>query len=152
MTLNNMTISNGHIVSTSDTSYVCYCRAVGGVTNGYVAYSADGHIQNIGWCADLPQETSAVVTTGQNVTATVASISFARDGYVVVVVDDISDICIHPKWSGREDRTYEAYAEPSVITFPTTGTIDSTTRQLPLATYGMPAVDGVADKLDLENS
>lgn len=150
MKLDDMTISNGYITSATG-KYVCYCKAVGGVTNGYVAYSENGYIENIGWCASEPQESSEVITTGQNVTSTLASITFNDDGYVVVVVNNISDLCIHPKWSGAADEQYEEYVEPSIITFPTTGTLNSTTVQLPLATYGMPAIGAIADKMDLES-
>jgi hypothetical protein len=103
MKLDNMTISNGYITSATG-KYVCYCKAVGGVTNGYVAYSENGYIENIGWCASEPQESSEVITTGQNVTSTLASITFNDNGYVVVVVSNISDLCIHPKWSGATDE------------------------------------------------
>lgn len=150
MVLTDMTISNGHITS-QEGKYLCYCKAVGGVTNGYVAYSANGVIENIGWCASLPQESGEVTTTGQTLTATVASITFNNNGYVVVVVTDPDDLCIHPKWSGRADTTYSDYVAPSTITFPTTGTLDETTVSLPIGSYGMPALNGVADRLDLYN-
>ena len=150
MVLNDMTISSNGYITGEEGSYVCYCKAVGGVTNGYVAYSEGGHIINIGWCASLPQESSNVVLTGASVTDTLASIPFNTDGYVVVALDSTSDICIHPKWSGAADTTYEEYVEPSVITFPTTGTRNGSTVQLPLATYGMPAIGVVADTMDLE--
>ena len=149
MVLSNMTISNGYIVDTSN-KYICYCKAVGGVTNGYVAYSESGAIENIGWCDSIPQESSPVITTNNNVTSTLASIPFNEDGYVVVVTTDINDICIHPKWSGSADTQYEEYVNPSVITFPTTGTLNGATVSLPLATYGIPSVGSVADKMDLE--
>lgn len=149
MVLNNCTIANGYITSETG-KYICYCKAVGGVTNGYVAYSSGGYITDIGWCASLPQESTAVSTTNKQVTSTVASIPFSQNGYVVVVVTDVSDICIHPKWSGVADIEYEAYIAPSVITFPTTGMLDGSTVTLPLASYGMPAVGTIADRLDLD--
>ena len=149
MVLNNCTIANGYITSETG-KYICYCKAVGGVTNGYVAYSSSGYITDIGWCASLPQESIVVSTANKQVTSTVASIPFSQNGYVVVVVTDISDICIHPKWSGVADMEYEAYTAPSVITFPTTGMLDGATVTLPLASYGMPAVGTIADRLDLD--
>lgn len=150
MVLNDMTISSNGYITGEEGSYVCYCKAVGGVTNGYVAYSVGGHITGIGWCASLPQESSDVVLTGASVTSTLASIPFDTNGYVVVSLDSTSDICIHPKWSGAADTTYEEYVEPSVITFPTTGTRNGTTVTLPLTSYGMPAIGTVADRMDLE--
>lgn len=149
MVLENMTISNGYIVGAQG-SYVCYCKAVGGVDNGYVAYSEGGYITDIGWCADLPQEGREVVTDNQIVTTTLASIPFEENGYVVVVTSNINDLCIHPKWSGRADEEYEEYVSPSVINFPTTGLINNISYTLPLATYGMPAIGNVADRLNLD--
>ena len=150
MVLNNMTISSNGYITGENNSYVCYCKAVGGVTNGYVAYSSGGHIKNIGYCASLPQEASAVVLTGTSASATMATVQFNTSGYVVVSMDSAADICIHPKWSGAADLTYETYVAPSVITLPSIGTVNAQTRQLPLATYGMPAIGAVADKMDLE--
>lgn len=149
MILNNMAFSNNVIVEATG-KYICYCKAVGGVTNGYVAYSQGGYIEDIGWCASVPQESVEVVTTNKNVTTTLASIPFDSDGYVVVVVSDPTGLCIHPKWSGTADEQYEDYVSPSIITFPTTGTLNGATVTLPLATYGMPSINSVADILDLE--
>jgi len=92
---------------------VCYCRAKGGVTNGYVAYSSGGYIVDIGWCADVPALGSDVVSTGASVTNELASIPFDDDGYVIVVANSMTDLCIHPKWSGAADNDYAAYVEPS---------------------------------------
>ena len=93
-------ISGGKIASNAGT-YVCYCRAVGGVTNGYVAFSSAGYISNIGWCAMLPAIGSDVVTTGAAITSTLSSIPFDDNGYVIVVVSDMDDLCVHPKWSAK---------------------------------------------------
>lgn len=146
MYIQDASIVNGKIASNSGT-YIAYCHAKGGVDNGYVAYSANAYIRNIGWCANLPTIDESVVTTGGSSSGTLASIPFNEDGYVVVVVTNISDLCIHPKWSGIEDTKYEDYVAPDVITLPTTS-IDS--QALPLNSYGMPAVGNVADRLNLD--
>ena len=146
MYIQNATINNNVITSNSGT-YLCYCHAKGGVTNGYVAYSSGGHIRDIGWCENLPDIGEYVVTTGQSVSSTLASIPFDDDGYVVVVVTSMNDLCIHPKWSGSADTEYEAYVAPSVINLPTTD-VENTT--IPIGDYGMPAVGSVADRLNLD--
>ena len=145
MYIENATISEGTI--TSGSNYIAYCRAKGGVDNGYVAYSENEYIENIGWVEELPDIGSTVVTTNTSVTSVLASVVFADDGYVVVEVTDMSDLCVHPKWSGSADTDYAAYVEPSVIEFPTE---DLEENDLPLKTYGMPRIGAVADKLDLD--
>lgn len=146
MYIQNATISNGKIVGNNNT-YVCYCYAKGGVPNGYVAYSEGAYIRNIGWCEDLPAINETVITTGSSVSNTLASIPFEQDGYVVVVTTDISDLCIHPKWSGSADTDYQAYVAPSVINLPT---VDINDTVIPIGSYGMPAVSNIADRLNLD--
>ena len=145
MVIDNATFASGTIASGANT--VAYCRAKGGVDNGYVAYSEGEYIVGIGWCAALPEIGSAVVTTGASVAASLASIPFNNDGYVVVEVTDTSDLCIHPKWSGAADTDYAEYVEPSVITFPL---VDVEDVDLPLKTYGIPRIGAVPDTLDLD--
>lgn len=145
MVIDNATFAGGTIASGVNT--VAYCRAKGGVDNGYVAYSEGEYIVGIGWCAALPEVGSAVVTTGASVAASLASIPFNDDGYVVVEVTDASDLCVHPKWSGAADTDYAEYVAPSVITFPL---VDVEEVDLPLKTYGMPRVGAVPDTLDLD--
>lgn len=145
MIIENATFSNGIIASNTGT-YVCYCKAIGGVTNGYVAYSQGGYITNIGYCATQPGFNTSVITTGATVGAINSSITFANNGYVAVVVSNTSDLCIHPKWSGTADQEYEAYSA-STISFPTQDTNGNT---IPLGSYGMPAVGAVADRLNLD--
>ena len=146
MYISNATITTGEITSNSGT-YIAYCHAKGGVTNGYVAYSRNGYIRNIGWCATVPTIGASVVTTAASVSDTLASIPFDDDGYVVVVVTNLSDLCIHPKWSGVADTEYQEYAAPSTISLPT---VDVEGNTIPLGSYGMPAIGQVADRLNLE--
>ena len=148
MVLTNASFSGGKIIQNTGT-YACYCRAKGGVDNGYVAYSETDAILDIGWCADVPEIGDDVVTTGQSVSTSLASIPFAEDGYVVVIASSTSDLCIHPKWSGAADTDYAAYVAPSTISIPTT---DTSNNDLPTATYGMPRIGAVADRLNLDAS
>ena len=139
-------ISGGKIVSNAGT-YLCYCRAIGGVTNGYVAFSENGYISNIGWCAGLPVIGSDVVTTGAAITSTLSSIPFDENGYVVVVVSNMDDLCVHPRWSGSADEDFAEYVAPSEIDLPTED-IEGTS--IPLGTWGMAAVGAIADRLNLD--
>lgn len=147
MYIADATISNGVIAANSGT-YVCYCKAIGGVTNGYGAYSSSGVISNIGWCAELPVIGSSIVTTGSTFTSTLSSIEFNDNGYVVVVVSNMDDLMIHPRWSGSADTAeYTAYVTPSIIILPTE---DSEGNTIPIGDYGMPAIGAVADRLNLD--
>ena len=148
MYVQNASVSGGKIVQNSGTN-VCYCRAKGGVTNGYVAYSSGGYIIDIGWCADVPEIGSDVVTDNTSVTQSLASVTFDTDGYVIVVASVMTDLCVHPKWSGAADEEFAEYVAPSVITLPQEDT-STTPVDLPLKTYGMPKIGGVADRLNLE--
>lgn len=146
MVLTNASFNNGTIVQNTGT-YACYCRAKGGVDNGYVAYSESGKILDIAWCATVPTIGASIITTGQSVSSSLASIPFNDDGYVIVITSSTADICIHPKWSGAADTEYEEYVAPSVITIPTK---DTSNVNLPTATYGMPRIGAVADRLNLD--
>ena len=153
MVLPNASISNGKIIQNSGTN-VCYCKAKGGVPNGYIAYSESGQIIDIGWCATQPVLDSDIITTGSSYSSTASSITFNDDGYVVVVTNSTSDLCIHPKWSGSNDDIYEEYVEPSTIPIPTLYTVEvqgqTEEHELPTALYGMPSLAGYADRINFE--
>ena len=69
-----------------------------------------------------------------------------EEGYLCVSTTDINVLCVHPRWSGEKDLVYEAYTE-SGFTLPTQ---DRDGTDLPLATYGMPSINGVRDELNLD--
>ena len=145
MYMSNMSINNSSgIITQTGNNYVCYCKAVGGVTNGYAIYSSSGAIVRAGWCADLPHESSQV-TLSLNSTSSLSHVVFEQTGYVVVEVTSMDDICIHPSWSGTHDEYSSNYVSPSSIILPT----QSQNTTLPLGSYGMPAVGDVADILNL---
>lgn len=146
MVLANASFSSGKIIQNTGT-YACYCHAKGGVDNGYVAYSESGAILDIGWCANIPTIGADVITTRQSVSDSLASIPFDDDGYVVVIASSTADICIHPKWSGSADTEYAAYVAPSTITIPTQ---DINNNDLPTATYGIPKIGAIADRINLD--
>ena len=153
MSIQDATISNGKIAENTGT-YVCYCRATPASNTGWGAYSASGAIRGIGFCATLPAKGTDVVTTGVDYTTTISTVPVTTDGYVVVVVTGMDDLMIHPRWSGAADDptnagypAYVAYVAPDTITIPTQ---DKDGQSLPTATYGMPAVGPVADRLNLD--
>ena len=147
--ITNATIdANNQITQTSGTS-VYYCKAVGSVMNGYVAYNEQGLIQNIGWCESIPTIESNVITSHSVVTSTLASIQFENDGYIVVVLTDSEndiELCIHPQWSGYMNEMYETYHLDTVL-LPTE---DTSNQSLPLNTYGMPAIGNVKDEINFQ--
>lgn len=155
--IENATISNDSIISNSGT-YVCYCKAVGG-DHGYIAESLGEHIVvsgGMGWCASVPQIGSTVVTTSvasdDSVTSTSADFTYMQDGYVLVVVDNTSDLMMWCEWSGdvNGQQTYTAYVAPSEIDIPTVGYIDGVSYNLPTASYGMPRLGTVYDTVNFE--
>ena len=148
MYISDATISNGTIISSTG-NYVGFCRAVGKIPNGYVAYSSGGGITGIGWSSALPSLGASVSTASASVTASLASISFESNGYIAVAIssNNLTELCIHPKLDGSADTVFKAYTSASEIALPTAD-INGTA----LPTYGMPAVDGVRDRFDFKNN
>lgn len=141
------TISGNRKKIVSGSHIIAYCRAKGGVSNGYVAYSENNNIVRIGWCAEEPKIDSIVDTTNAEVTTSLASIPFDDDGYVVVEVTNVNDLCIHPQWSGAANTDKADYVAPSEINLPTE---DIEGVSIPIGTWGMPAVGAVFDQLNLD--
>lgn len=153
--IENATITDGVIVQ--GTGYVCFVKAILGSVWGYIAYSEEEHLisDGIGWCSTIPEIGTELDQTLQEFderSSKLASITFSEQGYIAVAVDDYSDLCIHTRWDNEDDEVYEEYTAPSVINFPTTGTLDGEEKALPLSEYGMPAIGDVRDRLDLEGS
>lgn len=146
MFIADASISGPSIISSPGT-YIGYCKAVGNVNNGYVAYSSSSAIKNIAYSSIMPSIGNTVTSSGATVTGNVSSITFENNGYVVVAVSNLNDLCIHPKWSGAEDTTYASYITPSEIALPTVAANGS---GLPLGDYGIPAIGAIADRLDLD--
>ena len=147
MILSGYTISTTGAVVAEAGKYIAYIHAVGGLTDGYTVRSAAGVIIRTGWLASIPTTTtSGISLDGVTGDGNTSYITPAEDGYICVAVSGIDDLCVHPKWSGYEDETYEDYSE-SVITIPTA---DADGAALPTASYGMPALGSVCDELNLD--
>ena len=136
--------SSGNVVANTGT-YVCWIHAVGGLDDGYTVYSSNNAVLRIGLSESVPTGS----TTGIEIVTSNVGTSYVtpdEDCYICVVVSDIDTLCVHPKWSGYEDATYEAYSE-STITIPTA---DANSDPLPTASYGIPSVGSVRDELSLD--
>lgn len=121
--------------------YLCFCEAVGGLEQGYVAYLPDGTIYNIGFSSVLP-EVDGIINMMGIIDENLGVITgFSEDGYVVVETSTITDLQIHPQWSGKANTEVAAYESPSVITFDYT--------QVP--TWGLVRVNDTYDELNLES-
>lgn len=136
--------ASGNVVASAG-SYVCWVHAVGGLTDGYTVFSDSSNIVRVGFLATVPN----AGTTGISLVAADAETTYITpqaDGYICVATTDINSLCVHPRWSGYEDSTFEDYEE-SVIPIPT---VDKDNNALPTATYGMPRLGGVFDTLNLD--
>ena len=146
-------------IRSSDNTYVAWCKAVGGLSAGYVAYSntnytdatlePSGHILNLGYCATKPSF-NVEVTTIETPDPVFSTINFEDDGYIVAAVDNINYLAMHPRWSdSTKDFHYEDYTV-STIALPSQGKYNNEFVDLPLTQWGMPAVGNISDRLNLE--
>ena len=154
MTIYNYTVSAEGDVIYSPGSYICYIHAVGGLANGYVAYEPNDTIARIGWYNTIPTTSTHgiyVTADGEYVTAitndtSLSMINNVHDGYIIVACTVISDLNVHPRWSGTMDENITEYYE-STITIPTK---DINNNDLPLVEHGFPAVEDVRDEIDFD--
>ena len=141
--------SSGSIVASSG-STVGFVKCVPGPSNsGFVAYNASNTMTRIGWSATQPTTSSTGITvTGLNIVnnGTLSYIVPEQEGYIVFSYTGTPNICVHPSWTGGEDNIYSAYTTSS-IAIPTK---DINNDDLPTASYGMPAIGGVADVLSFD--
>ena len=163
--LSGYTINASGQIEASAGSYVAYIHAVGGLENAqagtnrngdYTIYSSNSAIVRVGYSATVPTTSSSVtlsgsdgivvVDNGEDAATMLSYITFPTDGYICVATTDIDTLCVHPEWSGYEDKTYEEYSE-SVIDIPTSGTLDDQTVTLP--TY-LARIGIVADEISFE--
>lgn len=152
MVLADYTISDSGIVTSEPGSFVCYVHAVGGLSAGYIVYDPNHTIIRVGWCANIPRESTVdiyVDEDGDRVTSleynsTVTKITTTYEGYICIACTNVSQLTVHPRWSGLYDTTYAPYSE-SVINIPL---VDINRAPLPTADYGMPSVNEVRDEIN----
>ena len=108
-----------------------YAHVVGGNQ-----YRIDGTYTSLGFTTTVGGTTTPVTVTNNRFTPT-------EDGYIYVTGGS-GNILIALVWSGTMDsEPYSAYST-TTVTIPT---VDASNNNLPTATYGMPSVHGVADRL-----
>jgi hypothetical protein len=168
--LSGYTINASGEIEASAGSYVAYIHVVGGLENAdagtnrkgdYTIYSSNSAIVRVGYSATVPTTSSTVtlsgsdgitvVDNGEDAAAMLSYITFPKDGYICVATTDIDTLCVHPEWSGYEDKTYADYTE-SVIDIPTVGyALDDTSKTTPitLPTY-LAKIGIVADEIIFE--
>lgn len=144
--------SNGEIIPTIG-SYVCFIHTVGGLDNGYVAFSPSASISRIGWFDQVPESTSKIYVTvdTEHITSIVNSTSssiicFTTTGYICIACTNIDDLVVHPRWSGEADQSTAIYSS-SVITIPTH---DINNLALPTSIYGFPSIGNVFDEINFD--
>lgn len=108
-----------------------YAHVVGGNQ-----YRIAGTYTSLGFTTTVGGTTTAVTVTDSKFTP-------AEDGYIYVTGAS-GEILIALVWSGTMDsEPYSAYSTTSV----TIPTVDASNNALPTASYGMPSVHGVSDRL-----
>lgn len=152
MILSGYTVSSTGAVTESSGSYVCYIHAVGDLPNGYVAYDPNNSITRIGWNATIPtiSSTGIIVTSGGEIVTSITNdptlsvIEANTDGYIVVACENISELTVHPRWTGTHDNIVAEYSV-STINIPTS---DANSNTLPTGSYGFPSVNNVRDEIN----
>lgn len=147
--LEDYSIDGDGNVSVSSGMYVCWCKAVGGLADGYTIYAKSGVLTRVGWYDEVPDSTTeGIELDGATLGSSLSYYdnSDLPDGYICVATTDPEGLCIHPTWSGYEDETYEEYST-SFVQIPLE---DKNAINLPTATYGMPSVAGVGDELSFD--
>ena len=132
----------GTLATTTPTSFVATGFNQYDATAGYAhvvgnnQYRIAGTYTALGFTTTIGGTTTAVTVTDNKFTPT-------EDGYIYVTGAS-GDILIALVWSGTMDsEPYSAYST-STITIPTA---DANSTALPTASYGMPSVGNVRDKL-----
>ena len=147
---------NGSIITVND-HYTIWFKCLGGQT--YTIYNNnDNSIVQAAYSEEpIASYTTGLtlltpVTTaseGQAVTTTTKKTYYqtTNDGYMVVEVTDIEDLCCHLTWSGIEDDVYADYWEFK-LAIPYE---DKNGNKI--STYGLPQLaNNVFDEIDLENN
>ena len=154
MFINGYTINaSGQLVAATG-SFVAYVHAVGGLAAGYIAYSHAGYLTRIGWCPTVPSLDSEIIVdadqdnvisiSNNNITSLITNV---YEGYICIACSSISDLVVHPRFSGIADTKIENYKE-DVITIPTT---DINGNALPYTNYGLPSIGDIRDEISFLN-
>ena len=134
---------------------LCHARMPVSDSRGWQIYNPVGNVVKVGWCAEIPTAESTVTRLERDaiLSETDNDVYVADEsGYLVIVVKDVTKLCVHPRWSGKNNwgetegfKDYEPYTE-SVIAIPTESVGGA---ELPTAVYGMPRIGDIGDTLNL---
>lgn len=144
--IENATIDLSGNIKAATNSWVIMVHVPYANDRGYVAYSSEYAITRIGFSTVKPAIGDAVSLSGAALGAQLSVYMVPEEGWLCVSTTDMDTLCVHPRWSGENDLVYAPYTE-TTITLPTT---DREGTNLPLATYGMPSIEGVRDELNLD--
>ena len=144
--IQNATIDLSGKLKAEDDSYVIMIRVPYANDRGYVAYSSDYAITRIGFTTAKPVIGDTISLVGAALGAQLSVYMVPEEGWLCVSTTNIDTLCVHPRWSGEHDLDYAPYSETRVI-FPT---MDREGQELPLASYGMPSIEGIRDELNFD--
>lgn len=154
--LDSAAINSAGEIITSAENYVCFCRVSNMSDLGYIAYTQEGTIYQVGYASAIPSIGTVIDMAKKNDADLnnsngAWSRTIEEDGYFVVAVNSaaLDDLCIHTRWDNEEDYELQAYEEPFVFTLPTH---DESNTTLPIQSKGMAAVGDVRDTLIINNS
>lgn len=142
--IENATIDlNGKIV-TEEYSYTIMIHVPYSNDRGYCAYSSEYAITRIGFSTTKPVMGDTVSLSGAALGAQFSVYMVPEEGWLCISTTDMDTLCVHPRWSGENDYVYAPYTA-TTVSFPLQ---DREGTDLPLATYGMPSIEGVRDELN----
>ena len=112
---------DGHYYVASDNDWDTYVvKAVGGLEDGYVIHIDGGEFdkQAAGIASSPDSSATIVFSDNQIVNGNLVVYPTTAMPYIIfsVPVDDVENVCVHPRWSGKMDNGFEEYSE-SVIDF-----------------------------------
>jgi len=149
--------SDGKIYFDSDHAdyKLCHVRMPVSDSRGWQIYNPDGRVVKVGWCSEIPTLASTITELAKDDILSEAKNDVyvaEENGYLVIVTSDVETLCVHPRWSGKNNwgdaegfRDYEPYTD-SIIEIPTES-VDGD--ELPTASYGMPGIGDICDMLNL---
>ena len=110
---------DGHYYVASDNDWDTYVvKAVGGLEDGYVIHIDGGEFdkQAAGIASSPDSSATIVFSDNQIVNGNLVVYPTTAMPYIIfsVLVDNVENVCVHPRWSGKMDDAFEEYSE-SVI-------------------------------------
>ena len=152
MILHNYTINMNGVITAASGAYVAFCKAPFSDYEGYVIYDPNSSIIRVGYLDTVPEPGKIVDTSNVSLDGTFSLCEVPETsvnnnvGYICVACTVIDELCIHPRWSGANDRITEPY-NVTTIDIPTTDVFGS---NLPYTYYGLPSIGSIADEINFD--